>query len=553
MNRIATLVLLLLVLSSILNTQVHAQPQLSVDRFIQVYPGFIVVNDTIHISSSISDLTIYMNNDEFISLYSIRTIPEYPIQWGAIKGTYMGFTILLNGFQGNLTLIRTYSDKIFKDTSDGVEVNIFAYLPSDYPIAKLNASVKFVAPASNINPKSPNGAVQKYISGVNYIVYNTTNLNSMNTTLLSFSFTPSREVPWLKINALNRTILIDNFSKVRIIDTYLLEYVGRAQTVTTWIPYLLPNASFIEAKDDFGSLVYTNGAISLRYPLFSTTYQNAFLNNTKAKIIITSEINIDRIGNVDQNSQRINLNLDALKNNLYIIDNLTIIISVRYPLNVSISPTPDQVITLKDGYDYIYYKRNIDPTYSYKISLSATINPYIVSLNLANQILAIVLLVMLLTFAYTRFLFRPKPEIKKIPEIPRFINLIETLIIDNEEIERLDEELEKGTIKKQEYTTRVNNLRRDIEAKESDFRTLSSIIISKYPETKQIISELNDAYYKLVKSRNALKEAKNALKMKRMSQEMYKRTIELNMRLARDSRTKIDTLINQLKERYFLK
>src|SRR5579875_758784 len=198
--------LLLIVIALAFFTNTYAQTQLSVNRLIQVYPGFVVVNDTIKIPTGLSSLTVYLTSNEYSTLYSVHTIPNFPIQWGPIKGSYIGFTIALNGFQGNLTVIRVYDDRIFQDVSGGEQVNMFAYFPSDLPIAKLNATVKFTSPVSNINPTSPKGATQKFVNGVNYIVYNATNLNAMNTTLLTFSFNPASDIPWVKISSLNRTI-----------------------------------------------------------------------------------------------------------------------------------------------------------------------------------------------------------------------------------------------------------------------------------------------------------------------------------------------------------
>jgi hypothetical protein len=552
---IATLLLTLIVLSiCIITVAAEQQNQLKVNRYIQIFPGFIVVQDNVEIKGQISNLTIYLTPEEYKSLYSLQTNPKYPIQWGAIKDDYLGFRIPINGFEGNITITRVYDQRIFNQIQSGVKTDMFAYLMTDLPISTVTTKVKFSFPPTNIIISSPKNAIQKYENGTYYIYYNSTALSPYNTTLFTLSFNPPNDLPWVKINSLTRNIIIDNLEKVKIIDTFIIEYIGFNQTVRTWIPYILPDASIISVRDDFGNLSYTNNAVSLRYPLFSTIYTNAYLNYTRAKIIITSEIDINKIGSVNGNQQQINLSFNPLQSNFYIIDNFTLIITIKYLVNAELYPIPDKLVTQQDGNEYIYYLSNVYPNYNFNISLKTTINPFIYSLNSVNQILVIIIILLFFVFIYTRYSRRPVLEkIVAIPEIPKFINLIESLILDYEEIEQLDLRLDKGLIKKHDYTARLNNLRREIENKENELKKISNFLITKYPETKSIISDINLEYSKLVKARNALKETRNSHKMKKIQPEMYKRMVEIHSKTLKESKTKIDSLLNQLKGKYLRK
>lgn len=556
LNKSVIIAFLILSIFLINVTLINAQEgiQISVVRNIQIYPGFVVIQDKIQIKGQASNLTIYLSPSEYRSLYSVYTNPKYPIMWGAIKNDYPGFTIPLNGYQGNITVTRVYDNRVFNTTGQQVKMDLFAYLTTDYPINTLNTTIKFTYPVSNINIASPKNATQKYINGTNFITYAQKNLNSFNTTSLSISFTPSKEIPWVKIASLYRNVIIDNLDNIKVVDTVVIEYIGFNSTVTTWIPNLLPNSTVISVQDDLGGLSYTNNAVSLRYPLMNTYYPNAILNYTREKIILTSEINIKSLGFVDPNTQKISLSLNALQNNFYIIDNFTLAITIKYSTNVQISPIPDQLIIHQDGRDYLYKLYHVDPTTSLNVKVEGTINPFITSINLLNQVLFVIAILSFLIFAYQRFVSRAvKIREIKIPEIPRLINLVESLMLNIEEIEQLDSQLEKGTIKKSEYTLRFNSLRREIEAKEKDFKALTNTLISKYPETKTILTELNDAYSNLIKARNAINETRSAYKLKKTRPDMQRKTIEMYQKAFRDSRNKIDSILNQLKEKYLKK
>jgi len=552
---IAVLLLTLIVLSTcIIAIAAEQQAELKVNRFIQIFPGFVVVQDNIEIKGQTANLTVYLTQEEYKSLYSLQTNPKYPIQWGAIKDNYLGFMIPINGFEGNITITKVYDHRIFNQTQTDVGIGIFAYLATDLPISILTAKVKFTFTPTNVQISSPKNATQKYENGIYYVYYNSTKLPPYNTTLLTLSFNPPKDLPWVTINSLTRNIVIDNLEKVKIVDTFIIEYVGFNQTVTTWIPYILPDANIISVRDDFGDLSYTNNAVSLRYPLFSTVYANAYLNYTRAKIIVTSEIDINKLGSVNGNLQQISLSFNPLESNFYTIDNFTLIITIKYLVNAELYPIPDKLITLQDGKEYVYYLFNVYPNYNFNISIKATINPFISSLNLVNQILVVLLILLIFVFMYTIYSRRPALEkIVEIPEMPKFIKLVESLILDNEEIEQLELQLDKGLIKKHDYTARLNNLRREIDNKENELKKISNFLMAKYPETKSIISDINLAYSKLVKAQNALKETRNSYRMKKIQPEMYKRMVEVHSKTLRESKAKIDSLLNQLKGKYLRK
>lgn len=553
MNKLSITILIMLLFNIAMPVIIKAQDQneLNLNRTINVYPGFLLIKDVIQIKGYFSNLTIFLSYDEYAALYNIYTDKKFAIQWGQLKGDYIGFTIPINGFQGNLTLTRIYNDKIFLEERGGVKVEIPAYLVTDYSIKNSTVKVEFEYPVSNINYTSPKGISQGFNEGKSFLKYTGTNLTAFNTTLLSFSFNPSPQTPWIKIEKLSRNIIIDNLDYITVEDRFLLLYIGRGQNITEWTPYILPNATVISVRDDLGNLTYSNGVVQLRYPLLSAVYPGATINQTRATVIITSKINIASIGRVEGNKGFIQISMNALASNNLFIDDFELIITAKFFNNIDINPTPYASKKIQDGNSYFFYLNKIDPNREFTIEIKGSINPYVTSVYSVSQVITILLILLILILFYVRFfgITKPKPVLK-ITEMPRFINLVENLILNNEELKKLDEQLEKGLIKKRDYDYRVSILKREIMNNEEEMRKISLLLTNKYPELKQIIGNLNDAYNELIKTKNTLKELKDAYKLKKVQPAVYRKTLEIYNKKMQSHKTKLGDLLTQLKEKY---
>ncbi len=534
------------------NVVVYAQEGeiVDVNRQIKVYPGFLVIVDNITIKGFIKELAIYLSPDEYQTLYTVINDKKIAMQWGTVKNEYIGFSLYINGFQGNISLTRVYNEKLFLEETTGVKVEIPAYLMTDYKIANITAKVDFEYPVSNVNATSPKDIKQTLIENRISLNYKAKNLTPFNTDLLSFTFRPSPEIPWIKVERLTRNIIIDNLDYVTVVDNFTLKYIGRGETVKEWAPYLLPNAKVISVKDSLGPLNYSLGLIKLRYPLLNAFYPGAILNQTKANVIITSQINITELGTVNKNTGKIEISIDALKLNQLLIDNFELVITINLARDVHMIPTPDTIVKHGEGYDYVFKIRNVYPGRDLQVTLSGTINPYLNSIYSVTQVIFILLLVAVMFLAYLYFSGQKPLKIQRIPEMSKFINLIEELMLDNEELERLEENLEKGFIKKHDYNLRVKSLKSGIQSKENYLKSLSSSLMSQYPETKQIISTINDTYFNLLKEQNNLKELKYSYKTKKIQPVIYRKSLEVYTNAIKANKAKIDNLLAQLREKY---
>ncbi len=548
MNKLAIFLIVIFVANTlIVTTNAQGEANIQLYRLIEVYPGFLVVKDRLSIEGGIYNLSIYLSMSEYENLYSIYLDKGFPIQWGLLKGNHIGFSIPLNNYQGNLTLTRVYSEGIFIGLKP-IQVEIPAYLVTDYELNNLVSEVEFKYSVINVETTSPKEVVKSFIGGRTFLKYNATSVKPFNNTPLTFTFEPQEG--WLKIENLTRNLIIDNLDYVKVVDTFMIKYIGRAQVIKEWKPYLLPNAKVISVSDSLGDLTYSNEVIQLRYPLTRALYQGALLNQTKATITIVSEIRLEDLGTVDKGKGSFNVSLDVLRANNLLIDNLEVKITVKHFKEINIEPIPDSTIKGQDGIDYVFFLKNVDPSRSFKVDIKGTINPYIYSLYTVSQALILVLILLAIFAAYLYFSGPSIISTVKIPEIPKFINLVEELMLNNEEIERLEEELEKGTIKKQDYNLKINRLKNEIRSKENYLKSLSSSLLTKHPETKQIITAINEAYYGLLKEQNNLRELKNSYKTKKIQPSVYKRTLEIHMNAIRNNKAKLDNLLNQLREKY---
>jgi len=543
LQRLITLSIIVLIL---LIPIVHAQsatPQNSsiyVKRTIYVYQGFLIVNDSIQLPNNVSSFDYLYNTLEYDSIYTVKTIPSVPIIWGKFLNGLQGFEID-NGNLTNITLITVYNYTIFSQTVQGYAVNITAYPLINYTIKNGSATVIFKFSVSTYQVSSPNGTKLKLSpSGESTIVYNFNNITPFKRTPLYFNFTPSNTLQFPKITKFTREIQIVSSSNAQIIDRISISYTGFGGNISQFNPPLLPGSQVIQVYDSLGNLTYQNGSVILRYPL-----ESSVLGGINTTITVVSQIPLSELKN-NTNSL---ISYNFLTNNTYLINVFYLEIDSKYINDISLTPIPDKVNYLKNFNQYVYILNNVFPGESLNVNVNGNLQIFITTLNIFNQILFLITIISFIAFIYIRFYFKArKVELPlKIQEIKKYIQLFESLILNNEEMLKLDEQLRRGVLKKKDYNLRIENIMKENSSNERELKRISSIISKENPSLIKLLNELENTYQRMVKDTNALKDLIMSYEQKRISIEQYRRMYNVYTRNIQSSRAKIDSLLSELR------
>ncbi len=543
LQRLITLSIIVLIL---LIPIVHAQsatPQNSsiyVKRTIYVYQGFLIVNDSIQLPNNVSSFDYLYNTLEYDSIYTVKTIPSVPIIWGKFLNGLQGFEID-NGNLTNITLITVYNYTIFSQTVQGYAVNITAYPLINYTIKNGSATVIFKFSVSTYQASSPNGTKLKLSpSGESTIVYNFNNITPFKETPLYFNFTPSNTLQFPKITKFTREIQIVSSSNAQIIDRISISYTGFGGNISQFNPPLLPGSQVIQVYDSLGNLTYQNGSVILRYPL-----ESSVLGGINTTITVVSQIPLSELKN-NTNSL---ISYNFLTNNTYLINVFYLEIDSKYINDISLTPIPDKVNYLKNFNQYVYILNNVFPGESLNVNVNGNLQIFITTLNTFNQILFLITIISFIAFIYIRFYFKArKVELPlKIQEIKKYIQLFESLILNNEEMLKLDEQLRRGVLKKKDYNLRIENIMKENSSNERELKRISSIISKENPSLIKLLNELENTYQRMVKDTNALKDLIMSYEQKRINIEQYRRMYNVYTRNIQSSRAKIDSLLSELR------
>lgn len=543
LQRLITLSIIVLIL---LIPIVHAQsatPQNSsiyVKRTIYVYQGFLIVNDSIQLPNNVSSFDYLYNTLEYDSIYTVKTIPSVPIIWGKFLNGLQGFEID-NGNLTNITLITVYNYTIFSQTVQGYAVNITAYPLINYTIKNGSATVIFKFSVSTYQVSSPNGTKLKLSpSGESTIVYNFNNITPFKRTPLYFNFTPSNTLQFPKITKFTREIQIVSSSNAQIIDRISISYTGFGGNISQFKPPLLPGSQVIQVYDSLGNLTYQNGSVILRYPL-----ESSVLGGINTTITVVSQIPLSELKN-NTNSL---ISYNFLTNNTYLINVFYLEIDSKYINDISLTPIPDKVNYLKNFNQYVYILNNVFPGESLNVNVNGNLQIFITTLNIFNQILFLITIISFIAFIYIRFYFKArKVELPlKIQEIKKYIQLFESLILNNEEMLKLDEQLRRGVLKKKDYNLRIENIMKENSSNERELKRISSIISKENPSLIKLLNELENTYQRMVKDTNALKDLIMSYEQKRINIEQYRRMYNVYTRNIQSSRAKIDSLLSELR------
>ncbi len=543
LQRLITLSIIVLIL---LIPIVHAQsatPQnysIYVKRTIYVYQGFLIVNDSIQLPNNVSSFDYLYNTLEYDSIYTVKTIPSVPIIWGKFLNGLQGFEID-NGNLTNITLITVYNYTIFSQTVQGYAVNITAYPLINYTIKNGSATVIFKFSVSTYQVSSPNGTKLKLSpSGESTIVYNFNNITPFKRTPLYFNFTPSNTLQFPKITKFTREIQIVSSSNAQIIDRISISYTGFGGNISQFKPPLLPGSQVIQVYDSLGNLTYQNGSVILRYPL-----ESSVLGGINTTITVVSQIPLSELKN-NTNSL---ISYNFLTNNTYLINVFYLEIDSKYINDISLTPIPDKVNYLKNFNQYVYILNNVFPGESLNVNVNGNLQIFITTLNIFNQILFLITIISFIAFIYIRFYFKArKVELPlKIQEIKKYIQLFESLILNNEEMLKLDEQLRRGVLKKKDYNLRIENIMKENSSNERELKRISSIISKENPSLIKLLNELENTYQRMVKDTNALKDLIMSYEQKRINIEQYRRMYNVYTRNIQSSRAKIDSLLSELR------
>lgn len=544
--RITVITLTLIIISSIFLASAFAQAQesnqITVNRNIYVYQGFLIVNDKINLPNNITTLYYYYTPQEYDSIYSLKVSQGISIISGQYYNGLQGYKLILNG-QTSINIITVYNYTIFIQQSIGYAVNITAYPLINYHINSGNATVTFKFSVSTFFASSPKDAKEKVApNGEQTILYGIANITPFNKTPLYFNFTPSSPLQFPKITDFTREIQIINQNEAQIIDTVTIEYTGFGQSINQWKPPLLPGSHVVEVFDSIGNLTYQNGIVNLRYPL-----ESSVLGGTSVSITVVSKINLSELSNGTNNLIYYNF----LANNTYLIDNFKLVIDSKYISNINLQPLPD-ILKSASGYNqYIYVLKKVFPQETFMITVNGQVQAYIATLNTFNQILFILTIISLISFAYIRFYYKaPKVEAKlKVPLLKKYIELVESLIINNEETMKLDDQLRRGVIKKKDYSIRLENLTNERVSNERDMKKLSSQIIKENPDLNKLIVDLENSYQRLIKGSNALKNLFYSYDQKKIKIDQYRRMYKQYMDEIQKAKAKIDSLLSDLRNK----
>jgi len=183
------------------------------------------------------------------------------------------------------------------------------------------------------------------------------------------------------------------------------------------------------------------------------------------------------------------------------------------------------------------------------VIVSGSLQTFIPTLNIFNQILFVLTIVSFISFFYIRYYYKaPRIEERiKVPILKKYIELIESLVINNEEMMRLDEQLRKGTIKKRDYNIRFENLNKERVSSERELKKLSAQITKENPSLTKLLSELESTYQKLIKDSNSLKDLIDSYEQKRIKIDQYRRMYNLYMRGIQTAKSKIDSILSELR------
>jgi hypothetical protein len=453
-------------------------------------------------------------------------------------------------------LYRIYDDKIFLEENNSLKIQIPAYFLTEYNVVEGSVKVSSPLKVSSVDVKSPPGANRtQYADQTFSITYSFKNIKGMeelaNTTNLIFYFNlkDPTEVPWVKIEKMGRKLTIEG-EKLRIEDEILLKYAGRGEKIEKWIPNILPKSKLISAKDSLGDLEIDTlkGAIKLRNPLIPI-FESGTL---KVTLFISSEIKLSELGYYDSNSGNFNFKIDVLEGNPFLIDYFEVTVSNSFISNLILDPQPDEIVQTKDGIDYKYIRTRVFSEISLMLKLEGKQVTYYGSLTLFVQILVIVFLISAISLIYFRYFYLGKPMIaeRKVPLLDDYLSAMESILLDYEEMDKLEEKLKKGLINKNEFNIRMNILRKDIDSKEREIRSLSRIIKQKYPELTKSLNELEEYYSTLVKEIKELKEANKLYEIKKIPSDKFKKIYDERNRTIRNYKGKIDSLVSELREKY---
>ena len=545
------------ILVNLYNVNASSEVFLNVKREITVNPAHLIVKDEITVLNKTDRIPVYLSEYEYVSLYTIWVKPQKPIQWGLFHERKFGFYIIGN-FEANtnITLYRIYDDKIFLEENNNLKIEIPAYLLTEYNV--LNGSAKVFSPlkVSSVDVKSPEGANRtQYTDQTFSITYSFKNVNGKeqlaNTTNLIFFFKlrDPTELPWIKIEKMVRKLFVEG-AKLRIEDELILKYTGRGEKIEKWVPNILPKAKLISAKDQLGDLEidHSKEEIKLRNPLLPIFE----LGTIKATLIITSEINLNNLGYYDPNSGNFNFKINVLEANPFLIDYFELIVSNNFISSLALDPQPDEIIQKDNLIQYKYIRSRIFPEINLTLKIEGKQEIYLSSLTLFVQILIIVFLISAASLIYFRYFYLGKPLAfeRRIPLLDDYLTAIESILLDYEEIDKLENNLKKGLINKQEFNLRMNNLKKDINSREREIRSLSKIIKQKHPEIVKSINEIENYYNALVKEIKTLEEENKLFAIRKIPADKYKKIYEERNKVIRNYKGKIDSLITELREKY---
>ncbi len=536
---VISLILILLISISIAHSfaQTGQIQKIIVKRTIYVYQGFLIVNDSISLPNNLTSLYYYYTPFEFDSIYDIKISPPLtPVIGGQYFNGLQGYKLVLNG-QSYVNILTVYNYTIFTRTQVGYAVNMSAYPIINYPIYNGSAIVIFKFGVSTYFASSPNGTKEKLSSsGEATISYDIKNITSFNRTPLYFNFTANNPIQFPLITDLTREVQVINQNEAQITDHVTIEYVGFGESISQWVPPLLPGSKVVQVYDSIGNLTYQNGAISLRYPL-----ESSVLGGTVASLTIVSKINLS----VLSNGTTYLIYYNFLANNSYLIETFTLKIDNNYISNIKLQPTPDYF----NSSQYIYTLKKVFPGEKFLVIVSGSLQTFIPTLNIFNQILFVLTIVSFISFFYIRYYYKaPRIEERiKVPTLKKYIELIESLVINNEEMMRLDEQLRKGTIKKRDYNIRFENLNKERVSSERELKKLSAQITKENPSLTKLLSELESTYQKLIKDSNSLKDLIDSYEQKRIKIDQYRRMYNLYMRGIQTAKSKIDSILSELR------
>jgi len=530
---------------------------IDVKRNIEIYPGFLIVKDSVNLLSKTDKLVFYLTRDEYVSLYTLDIQPNLPILQGEMYEDMKGYGVSLKDNE-KLTIIRVYDYKLFfGDTVENTTIILPAYFLSDYKINYGNATVKFFMPIQALEIKSPAGANKTLLANGTYIInYNFNNLTSINKTSLEINFKIPNNIPWFKVANMSRIISIEDENYLKVVDEIKIEHIGKDENINKFIYNGIKNSNIIEVKDNFGNLKFNitksidreNAEILLRNPSPLRLVRPLYFSFT-----VISKVKIDSLGNINLNTGEFNIILNLFEENNLLIDRFQLIIDSSLISNLKLEPLPD--ISLKENnkiyYGYVFEK--VYPGFKTDIRFQGRVNLYFNWLNIVNQILILVIISLSLIYFIARRTLIPLKEEKKVIQVPlikRYLELYEKILLNNEELDNLEEKIKKGEIKKSEYNRRISLLKSEINKYEKEAEKLSKEIIENDKSLIKIISELNLTYKNYVKKREELAELIRNYNLHKISSSTYSKLYREILNEIQKNKSKIGGIINELAEKY---